>query len=468
MSEADNKNDAALKEAECPEEGAQQLRLKVDEPTVDIEDTRNTSKAFTARTIRQGGWRSVMLPSDPEKMIEVSGENHVAMPIVKFYCIRLCDFVFDMVVTCMLSGMTFWGLGFLRVFSFSHMLDSIESYFASFWFWFAISSIFLLWVKYLRSLKDYADLGLRVVDRDGHSLTKKRAFMRSIAFCLTWFLFPLHLVAIAVGSRRLLHDVVTGTYMIGANENLKTTIYPPAPRWLAPMLVLACVIAVFGRQDFIDQMCQLEYQIVPSIFGRSSPAYLTYLKIRLSPSIYNIDKVSFYEARRTLSLFEDLVAEQAYLYDTQLKNGAGRLDVVPEAAHSVEYLYDVASVYAKVAQPGLAHEAICKMLKHPPAAIEIALGARFNDMRAFSASPSAAASIFLLRYGYTKMALAKAEIAQSDHQLEKNNKAFCADTQVIIVCLKLLRFEAHDRDAVDAAIESEQAEWKKRVGQSEL
>lgn len=54
MSEADIKSDAVLKETECAEEGAQQVRLTVDkqavdEPTVDVEDTRDGLKAFAVR-----------------------------------------------------------------------------------------------------------------------------------------------------------------------------------------------------------------------------------------------------------------------------------------------------------------------------------------------------------------------------------------------------------------------------------
>jgi uncharacterized RDD family membrane protein YckC len=60
-----------------------------------------------------------------------------------------------------------------------------------------------------------AVLGIRVVERDGKDLHVRRAFLRALAFPLSFALLGLGFVGIVVGrERRALHDVIAGTTVV--------------------------------------------------------------------------------------------------------------------------------------------------------------------------------------------------------------------------------------------------------------
>lgn len=413
-------------------------------------------------------WRSVMLPLDPEQSAEAVEDRHVAMSVFRFYWLRLNDFVIDIVVACMLGGITAWIIGWLRVFQLLHTIDSVESFFYSNSFRLAVISIFLIWIKYVRGLHDYANVGLRVVDRDGRRLTKTRSILRSIAFCLTWFLFPMHLVFMAVGSRRLLHDFATGTYVIGAKENLKTTIYPPASRWLAPLLVMSCVGAVFSSANFVDHLLRWEHEIVSSALSRSDPGYLAYLKIRLCPSVDKVEKLAPDEAKRLLPFYLDLAQGQKNQYAEHLSRGGDISNSLRDAALCAEYFYDVATLYAKCGMPRRAHGSIYEMACYPKSAIDLALGSRVADMQTFYDSPAAVGSIYIMRFGYFREALAEARLGQHNCLVSYDKKGYLASSQVVVLCLKLMRDRADScaEPAFDAEIELEEAKMAKLLAQT--
>lgn len=126
---------------------------------------------------------------------------------------------------------------------------------------------------------------LKVVDKNGRALTPYKAFMRALVLAFTWFVFPLHLIFVAAGSRRLLHDIVSGAYVITPSEDLKTTFYPSAPRWMAPLLVVAVVAMLCMQSNFTSYVQRLESLIVPIVLGQDSRLYLDYLKSKFDPEI---------------------------------------------------------------------------------------------------------------------------------------------------------------------------------------
>lgn len=126
---------------------------------------------------------------------------------------------------------------------------------------------------------------LKVLDKNGEVLDANKALLRSLVFMVTWFVFPLHLIFIAAGSRRLLHDIVSGAFVVAPGENLKTSFYPAAPRWMAPLLVVAVVAMLCMQSNFTSYVQRLESLIVPIVLGQDSKLYLDYLKSKFDPEI---------------------------------------------------------------------------------------------------------------------------------------------------------------------------------------
>lgn len=126
---------------------------------------------------------------------------------------------------------------------------------------------------------------LKVVNKNGEALSRNQAILRSLVFLLTWFILPMQLIFVAAGSRRLLHDIVSGAYVVTPGEDLKTTFYPAAPRWMAPLLIASVVVVLCMQSNFTSYIQRLESLIVPIVLGLDSKFYLDYLKTKFDPNI---------------------------------------------------------------------------------------------------------------------------------------------------------------------------------------
>lgn len=125
---------------------------------------------------------------------------------------------------------------------------------------------------------------LKIVDKNGEALSRNQAILRSLVFLLTWFILPMQLIFVAAGSRRLLHDIVSGAYVVAPGEDLKTTFYPAAPRWMAPLLIASVVVVLCMQSNFTSYIQRLESLIVPIVLGPDSKLYLDYLKSKFDPN----------------------------------------------------------------------------------------------------------------------------------------------------------------------------------------
>lgn len=178
---------------------------------------------------------------------------------------------------------------------------------------------------------------LNVVDKNGQALTPYKALMRAVVFMFTWFIFPLHLIFIAAGSRRLLHDIVSGAYVITPGEDLKTTFYPSAPRWMAPLLVVAVVAMLCMQSNFTSYVQRLESLIVPIVLGLDSKLYLDYLKTKFDPAASSLGYSYLYDGKAA----GDDLSKIEVMTNLQIKyNGRHNFD-------TARYLIYTAQVAAK-------------------------------------------------------------------------------------------------------------------------
>lgn len=152
-------------------------------------------------------------------------------------------------------------------------------------------------LKFVRTRLDFARTGMFVVDNCGVRVSWTRSAVRTLAYFFTWFLLPLHLVFIAVGSRRLLHDYIAGTFVINEGEDLKTSFYPPARSWLAPLLVVGCVALVCMSGQVSQMLLRTELELVPIVLGSDSKNYLTYLKMRFHQKPQHLEYLTEEEAK---------------------------------------------------------------------------------------------------------------------------------------------------------------------------
>ncbi len=78
-----------------------------------------------------------------------------------------------------------------------------------------------------------AVVGLRVVNRDGSPLASRRAFVRVLAFPLSFIVLGLGFVGILIGrERRALHDVIAGTAVVYDWGDRRAELPAPLTRWL--------------------------------------------------------------------------------------------------------------------------------------------------------------------------------------------------------------------------------------------
>ena len=76
--------------------------------------------------------------------------------------------------------------------------------------------------------------GIKVVARDGHPLSPRRAFIRVLTFPLSFLLFGLGFIGIVIGrERRALHDVLAGSAVVYDWGDRPAELPAPLARWIA-------------------------------------------------------------------------------------------------------------------------------------------------------------------------------------------------------------------------------------------
>lgn len=258
---------------------------------------------------------------------------------------------FAIIACAMIFGCLIFAAGFALIAAFSAVSQSTVGFLTIFTLPVTLFMVTFC-VKWLSSVKDYAGMGLRVVTRDGRPIGVARAAIRSLVFCYTWFLFPVHLVLVAVGSRRFLHDLMTDTYVLLQGEVPEQTIYPPAPRWIAPTLVVICVSGVLLFAEAKGWICSMETSVVGTVLGVDSRFYLHYLHWRYDRSPVRLTYMVKTDAEKLLPYFVKMTELDVRYEGPATKESAGDI-------------FKSALVATQACQPALADKYLEQFLRLP-------------------------------------------------------------------------------------------------------
>ncbi len=270
--------------------------------------------------------------------------------------------------------------------------------------------------------KDYTSTGLKVVDKNGNQITFRRALGRAVLFMISIWLFPIYLVYLAAGSRRLIHDQLSGTYVIETGENLRTTFYPPVPRWIPLLLIVTCISAVCCAKGVKEQYEKVEVAVVPALFGRESPLYLAYLKAKLNPRNSDVDGLSEVDSRRLLSIYVDLSTLQRSRQEAPVEE-------------TVLFDYTTALVAAKAGQDGTAMEHIMRIAAYPLSLDKKALGAQIAGIERYYPYPNLFGAAFLMRNGYAQRARVIAQVEKEISEKTLDKEHYVLSSTLIVECL---------------------------------
>lgn len=204
--------------------------------------------------------------SRPVELVEL--EYQVAMPYRQYCMARLVRLVGDSQIAFLLA-----------VFLFALSKDFVsggELILVPFFCFFFVA------IKILRGLNVFEGewYGLLSTDSKGAKLTFIDAFWRALVLLFTLPLLPINFIFMAVGSRRLLHDYLSGTALRPADEDPATTFYPPVPGWWAPMLILSCALLACFSAQCQSYLCEIEALVAPKLLGEKTKAYYRYLCFR--------------------------------------------------------------------------------------------------------------------------------------------------------------------------------------------
>lgn len=339
--------------------------------------------------------------ADQSELSDIVGSGYqsassmrVAMPVFKYYWLRFTNFAIDLAWT---------GISYILVLIIIALFlcNGIAVYAPIHWSaCFVWPFVVLAALKFRRGVRGYAETGLRVVDGNGLPIAPKRSLVRAVAFFFTWFLFPAHLVLLATGSRQLLHDSLSGCYVVSKGENPASSIYPPAPKWIAVLLVIGCVWLVFSLEQVRTHWDRLELGAAQALMGTKNPLYARYLGAKCNLSLLEITELSQGKAEEILPRFESLADLQ-----NEFTSSAGN------DSYSILQVYKAALVAARANKAVITAQYLEILGALPGIDIERALGERWIDVLEFETSPRLRAANLLRKVGHreTAIALAKAE-----------------------------------------------------------
>lgn len=378
-----------------------------DNQVSDIEPQKKTEAIENAPTIKivETEAESTSVPSNSlVKQSEVAHNKdnssqsapsmHVAMPVLKYYWLRFTNFAVDFALTAFSYILVLLCIALILC---NGIAISAPIHWSVCFIW---PFIVFVALKFHRGLGGYSESRLHVVDASGVPITPKRSLARALAFALTWFLFPVHLVLMATGSRQLLHDSLTGCYVVSRGEHPAKSIYPPAPKWIAILLVVGSVWCVFSLEQVRMQWDRLELGALQVLLGAKNPLYASYLGAKCDLSPAEITEFSQDKAEKLLPRFESLADLRSEF--TSLSGNDG---------NSILQVYKAALVAARANKPALTAHFLEMLREVPGIDIERALGARWIDVMEFETSSSIRAANLMRKVGHrdVAIALAKAE-----------------------------------------------------------
>lgn len=202
--------------------------LKDDLKKVDFENGQTIVESISDGRAAQG--------DPPEVLLKVVNEVKPlvikAMPYRQYYVVRLVRLLYVFAFSLTLT--------FLICFL-GRTIDGCEKFFDLAWAY--------LWPTIALLMEFASSLGyvalpasaVFVTDAQGRKISPWRAFWRSLVWLATVLIFPLHILLIATGNRRFMHDILSGTYVREPGEDPAKTFYPPIPRYWSVLLVVVCV-----------------------------------------------------------------------------------------------------------------------------------------------------------------------------------------------------------------------------------
>lgn len=173
----------------------------------------------------------------------------------------------------------------------------------------AVYLIVSIGIKYFSSTVGWFSrrFGLRVVGSNGEKLNRSAGVIRSVVFSLTWFLLPVQLLFIATGSRRFLHDYVSGSYVLFGKEDLNTTFYPPTKHWVAGLFIMASIYVISLKPTDLPPSFQyFAMQQVVSHSGKDSRASLNALESIYANFDPDYSHLSADDAQSLKYIFEEM------------------------------------------------------------------------------------------------------------------------------------------------------------------
>lgn len=212
---------------------------------------------------------------------------HVALPLFKFYFARLWFLLVELILVTSISIVgfyTFFSLLCQFVFSFLHLLNIDYSAYAteleiSLMIFISFASFFVvrLW---LSDKRDFGWLRIRLVDKSGDPTKFKHKLVRSLASIVSLFCFPINIVLMAAGSRRLLHDYLSWTYVLVDDEDMTTTFYPPVSTLWKVLVVVASILTVAYYGNMVGYADSISTRVIGALIGNSGTVHQTYRGIR--------------------------------------------------------------------------------------------------------------------------------------------------------------------------------------------
>lgn len=399
-------------------ESREKTKLKVDAPAVKPVEVQPVGLPVYSEPVFEKS--AAIAESSSQETLS----QHIAMPINDFYWARMTSSLVDVLFALTIGYLVSSFCVAIIILTLPQLFAPIGNIST------AIGLIQLtIWIgafvgiKTFRGLRDYARTGLRVTDKYGRQITRKRAFARAFTFCLTWWLCPLYLIYMAVGGRRFIHDQLTGTYVLETNENLNTTFYPPVPRWMTLFPIVFAVCIVCGSKDVKEQYERLETSMVPIILGVDSPVYAAYLKSKLGASIGDLENLDRQESVRLLPLYEQLSHFQ-------------RVGSTLSAQDSALYQYETAMVAIKSGNDGSAMEHAVSLSALPVSVCQNVLGTRFEAFEKYHQYPILLGASFLMRHGYASRALIIARSERERALKLSDRELYCISSDLVIECLK--------------------------------
>lgn len=374
----------------------------------------------------------------------------------RYFACRLMRSAFDLflilivfaIFNCILSE-------FVRLlFSYIHSLNVLHNYILYLFVGPICFSICVFFVKWWSSVKDWACYGMNVVTRDGQPVSIMRAGLRAVACGFTWYLIPLHLALIAAGSRRCLHDLMTGTYMLMDGEDLNKSFYPRTPRWIGAALVAVSVPLTVYVADAGPAIKNFERSAVGTLLGTESEQYFHYLEWKYSEQFSRVlyglrrrEERFWPNVQRAVGLGPVCMGEDGDNIYGQREEGKQLLPAFqqmtesakkyagPQAESTTKYMYETAYLAMLARNPELVDKYLSQYLSQSPEMTEQALDSIYASRSKALWPRLMAARLYYKVQMYDKaIGLAGEEKAAS--RQTRNKLRFEHSTQLLIDCYR--------------------------------